>query len=84
MYCICSRTVIVLQSRGPDFAVFNGTLLGSLLELLVVRGGAAGTVEAITIVDTCHAKGCCHETCGACIQYSVQLLVTIHSDALRQ
>jgi hypothetical protein len=31
-------------------------LLGSLLELLVVRGGIQGTLEAVTIVDDCHNK----------------------------
>jgi len=46
-----------MQNRGATFAVCNGVLLGSLLELLVVRGGAPGTIDAMSIVDSCHAKG---------------------------
>jgi hypothetical protein len=45
------------QNRGAAFAANNGVLHGALLELLVVRGGAAGTVEAISVVDKCHATG---------------------------
>jgi hypothetical protein len=46
-----------LQDRGAGFAVGNGVLLGSLLELLVVRGGPKGTLQAVTIVDECHTQG---------------------------
>eukprot|EP00879_Flechtneria_rotunda_P000660 GHRR01000774.1.p1 GENE.GHRR01000774.1~~GHRR01000774.1.p1 ORF type:complete len:981 (+),score=385.98 GHRR01000774.1:3353-6295(+) len=47
----------VKQGRGPLFAANNGALHGTLLELLVVRGGAAGLVAAIQVVDECHATG---------------------------
>jgi hypothetical protein len=45
------------QNRGASFAAHNGVLHGALLELLVVRGGAAGTLEAIALVDRAHATG---------------------------
>jgi hypothetical protein len=54
---LCCAVLCYQQNRGSSFAVCNGVLLGSLLELLVVRGGIQGTLEAVTIVDTCHNKG---------------------------
>lgn len=48
---------LLLQNRGSSFAVCNGVLLGTLLELLVVRGGPQGTLDAVSIVDSCRAKG---------------------------
>jgi hypothetical protein len=49
----------LLQDCGSSFAVCNGVLLGALLELLVVRGGLQGTLEAVSIVDSCHGRGEC-------------------------
>lgn len=46
-----------MQDRGTHFAVGNGVLLGSLLELLVVRGGPEGMLQAVSIVDGCHTQG---------------------------
>lgn len=55
--CCAALCCAILQNRGASFAVCNGVLLGTLLELLVVRGGPQGTLEAVTIVDVCHTKG---------------------------
>lgn len=46
-----------LQDRATRFAVGNGVLLGSLLELLVVRGGPEGMLQAVSVVDGCHTQG---------------------------
>ncbi|KAF8058856.1 hypothetical protein HT031_005424 [Scenedesmus sp. PABB004] len=45
------------DDRGPGWGAANGALLGALLDLLLVRGGAEGAPSAVALVDEAHAAG---------------------------